>query len=352
MLRALAIALTIVLCHGAASAQSGGSMGSSDFSGGGSSGGSSSSSSGSSGGSSGSSEPSRPPSAATFGVPDAELGAAFFVAPDVPSNERDVTARGADRAFSVWCGATPMMFFALLGLAWAFGTTAAQRRARMIARSQGPCEVRRVSIGFDWSVRRDLQAALDRMASTMSLEGSEGRREGARAAAAHLAAALGGARFASFQSYRVTLGECEARFQTLATDLRSRFKHETAGVRAHGSALDFQARATEGEGLVVVSVIVATDRWMEPLPTTMDRDAIAAAVAQLGRIQAPNVYALEIVWSPSLENDRMSSLELEASYPELQALDGVPKLGRVVCDYCRAPFPAELGRCPGCGAPR
>lgn len=259
---------------------------------------------------------------------------------------------GGDRFACAFCGTTPLFFLGLMALSWVLGTTAAQRRARVIARSQGPCEVRRVSIGFDWSVRRELQAALDRMASTMSLDGSEGRREGARAIAAQLQQALAGARFACFQSYRVRMNECEARFQTIASSLRSRFKRETAGERSHGAAPEVQARADEGQGMVVASIVVATDRWLEPLPATMDRAAIATALAQLGRIDAPKVFALEVVWSPSLEDDRLSSLELESFYPELQALDDVPRLGRVACEYCRAPYPAELARCPGCGAPK
>ncbi|MBZ0116745.1 MAG: DUF1517 domain-containing protein, partial [Sandaracinaceae bacterium] len=78
----------------------------------------------------------------------------------------------------------------------------------------------------------------------------------------------------------------------------------------------------------------------------------AAALLAFGQIAAPRVFALEVVWSPSVEDDRMSSLELEAFYPEMQPLEGEPKLGRVVCDWCSAPYPAELARCPGCGGPR
>lgn len=355
----LAFALTLVvalLVAGGASAQTGGSFGSSDFgssgggsssSGGGSSYESSSSSSGSGGGA-----PARPDSAATFSVPGAELGSPWITEPEVPDAERAVTGRGIDRVLGAWCAATPLMLLGLVALSWVTGRTPAERRARAIAEAEGPCEVRRVSIGFDWSVRRELQAALDRMASASSIEGSEGRRRAAREVTRHLHAALSGARFACFQSYRVGKAECEARFQRLATDLRARFTRETAGARSHGEAPAMRARADEGEGLVVVSLVVATDRWLGALPRAMDRAAIASALMSSGNIEAPTVFALEVVWSPSVEEDRLSSLELEASYPELQLLDGVPRLGRVSCDYCRAPYPAELPRCPGCGGPR
>ena len=61
---------------------------------------------------------------------------------------------------------------------------------------------------------------------------------------------------------------------------------------------------------------------------------------------------MEVIWSPAEELDRMSSLELEAKYPELQRLDDAAALGRVACGYCRAPFPGDLAQCPACGAPR
>ena len=61
--------------------------------------------------------------------------------------------------------------------------------------------------------------------------------------------------------------------------------------------------------------------------------------------------ALEVIWTPSTENDRMSSAELEVLYPELRRMDENTVIGRVFCGYCAQPFPAEILRCPSCGAP-
>lgn len=47
----------------------------------------------------------------------------------------------------------------------------------------------------------------------------------------------------------------------------------------------------------------------------------------------------------------MSSLELEEKYPELKAIDPKSITGRVFCAFCSGPFPAELIKCPHCGAP-
>jgi len=63
------------------------------------------------------------------------------------------------------------------------------------------------------------------------------------------------------------------------------------------------------------------------------------------------LIALEVIWSPSAENDRLSSVELEVLYPELHRVAENTMIGRVFCGFCAAPYPAELQRCPSCGAP-
>ena len=82
---------------------------------------------------------------------------------------------------------------------------------------------------------------------------------------------------------------------------------------------------------------------------TPDAAQIRQSLQDRAAILPQQLVALEVVWSPADDNDRMSSYELEQRYPELQRVsDGV---GRVACAYCRAPFPRELGRCPSCGGP-
>jgi hypothetical protein len=71
----------------------------------------------------------------------------------------------------------------------------------------------------------------------------------------------------------------------------------------------------------------------------------------LGGIGAMNLVALEVIWSPAAEEDRMSTAELEVLYPELRRIDEATFVGRVFCDYCDYPYAAELGKCPQCGAP-
>ncbi|MEZ4252764.1 MAG: DUF1517 domain-containing protein [Polyangiales bacterium] len=131
-----------------------------------------------------------------------------------------------------------------------------------------------------------------------------------------------------------------SRFHALTQDLRARFKHETVGAGHRAPA--YAAGREEGEGLVVVSLLV-TGEPTKPLPTTLD---LAAA---LDAFEARGPLGVELIWSPSEPEDRMSSAELETLYPELTPLSA--QVGRVACRMCGALHARELGRCPACGAP-
>jgi hypothetical protein len=67
---------------------------------------------------------------------------------------------------------------------------------------------------------------------------------------------------------------------------------------------------------------------------------------------ASDLVAIEIIWQPAEDADRLSSMELEAKYPppELIPITGA-LVGKTFCTYCGGPFPAELVSCPHCGAP-
>ncbi len=72
---------------------------------------------------------------------------------------------------------------------------------------------------------------------------------------------------------------------------------------------------------------------------------------RLGAMTPTQMVALEVIWSPAAENDRMSSAELEVLYPELKKIDESTIAGRVFCGFCGGPFAAELLECTHCGAP-
>ncbi|MCA9609992.1 MAG: DUF1517 domain-containing protein [Myxococcales bacterium] len=340
--------LLILWVAAPASAQTGGSFGSNDF-GGGSSGSSGSSSGGGSwesSGSSGSGEASQPTSAATLSLPSAEPGERYLVPGEVARSDAERDAKDRTGDWVMLAGTTGSFLF--FGLVFGYGLFVAGKDR--YAAPEGPFEVRRVSVAFDWTARARIQEELARAAASFG-PGAGGRRVASAETARALASACGAARYGAFQTFRGKAAEAEARFQRIATDLRARYRHETAGARAAGPIPEVRARADEGEGLVVVTMIVGWNGHMPRLPARLDPGAAAAAFAGLSPT-GPEVVALEVIWSPALDQDRMSSAELEMLYPELVRLDAGTDVGRFSCTFCHAVYPSELGQCPACGAPR
>jgi len=204
---------------------------------------------------------------------------------------------------------------------------------------------RRVSIAFDWTARPALQAALAGMAKRLDMRSRDGLHAALRETSALLTAHAGSARYATWE---LSSGDARTWFQSKTNDARARFKtelHRNAQAQVDRARV---ARPDEGAGLVVVTVLVASKVPLTSAPSVVSPEALARLFATFAPSRAADTLAVEVVWSPAAENDRMSSLELELFYPDLQRMgDGV---GRRQCAYCRAPFPAELGRCPACGA--
>lgn len=149
--------------------------------------------------------------------------------------------------------------------------------------------------------------------------------------------------------------QAERHFRSIASEMRSRFKVETVravdGRVVSTNAPELRARPEEGAGLVLVTLIVAATRELPDITKAADARELRGLLRKLGSLNARDMVALEVIWSPSADNDRMSSAELEVLYPELRRMDENTVVGRVFCGYCAQPFPAELLRCPSCGAP-
>jgi uncharacterized membrane protein len=226
-------------------------------------------------------------------------------------------------------------------------TTLAPRRAGAGSRTvaaAGPAM--RVSIAFDWTARAQLQSALASMASRFDMRTRPGLTEASRAIATLLDQHASAARYVSWE---LSTGDARSWFQNRTNDLRARFRAELVRNDAVTQSPAFRAREDEGQGLVVVTVVVAGKTPIRPPSAAFDLPSLRAAIAAIADHPAGQTLALEVIWSPAAENDRMSSYELEKLYPELQRIsEGV---GARQCPYCRGPFPAELGKCPSCGAP-
>ncbi|CAN5146653.1 hypothetical protein BH11MYX1_BH11MYX1_44710 [soil metagenome] len=152
------------------------------------------------------------------------------------------------------------------------------------------------------------------------------------------------------------LAHQKVRFDHHVDDARVRFREETIsnvqGVTAGRVASEYTPRSDEGAGLILVSIIGAARRELYTVGEIASGYDLSNALEALGTLDPFTLIAVEIVWQPAEDTDRMSSIELEARYPppQLIPLQGA-LVGRTFCLFCGAPFPAELVSCPHCGAP-
>jgi uncharacterized membrane protein len=215
--------------------------------------------------------------------------------------------------------------------------------------------VTQISIGLDWRARATLQQQLMALAQRGDTRSPQGLANLLSETVLNLRRNEMSWLYASYRDGGVHAPQqAQGTFQQLANEARSRFRSEL--VRGTGGQVNvtdapaLQARADEGKGTVVVTIVLATRRPMQGWMTA-DANQIRTALADRGTITAQQMVALEVVWSPAAENDRMSTAELEQFYPEMKLIDPNSIAGRVFCAYCNGPFPAELLNCPHCGAP-
>jgi uncharacterized membrane protein len=153
-----------------------------------------------------------------------------------------------------------------------------------------------------------------------------------------------------------TLGETKPAYDRFVDDARSRFQYETIsneqGQRRITAGPDITPHSFEGEGLILVTLVIAARTQLYTVSFIRDGEDLRKALEAVSYVSAAQLVAVDIVWSPSEENDRMSSMELEARYPRPEMIPITGALvGKTFCAYCSGPFPAELRSCPHCGAP-
>lgn len=345
--------LAVFLTAGGAQAQStGGSFGGGNFGGSGSSG-SSSGSSGSSGSWGGG-------SSSGSGSWGGGSSGGYSSSNDYGSGSNSSSGRGKGMGLGGVC-CFLMFFGGIIGL-----VLLSKLRGGKASAGAGPAQggnysgpdamhVNRLSLGIDWRARRDLQETLKRLAETGDTQSPQGLAHLLRETVLALRRAEMSWLFVAQEnlgSFRPQ--EAQQKFQMAAMKMRAAFQKElvrgAAGQVQTQDTPEMQARATEGEGTVVVHLIIAAKR---ALPTMANPDAnqIRMGLDNRAAITAQQLVALEVVWSPAAENDRMSSAELEQFYPDMRLIDPMSIAGRLFCTYCQGPFAMELLTCPHCGAP-
>lgn len=198
----------------------------------------------------------------------------------------------------------------------------------------------RVTMAFDWNARPALQGVLKMLAET-PIETDRQRRDLVAELANELQTHSRSARYLHVKQVHGSPDEIERLLRDEASGLRARYSVETVG-RSRKAVRVF-ARPIEGKGLLVVSVLLG---YTHKLPLRHAWSSVDQSLRSLRT--GPPVQMLEVVWSPSEDNDRLSSAELEVLYPELEPLDA--RLGRTSCQSCAAVYALELEKCPSCGS--
>jgi uncharacterized membrane protein len=209
-------------------------------------------------------------------------------------------------------------------------------------------------LGIDWHARGALQKKLAALAAKKLGGTAEGRAKMLHEVVLALMRAELSWLYAAFEPAALAPAEAESRFLEACNKARSRFRREL--IRNEGSELTTEEtgavaiRPEEGAGTVVVSVILVTRQPLSGRPGMSDAAEIRAALADRATVTSMDLVAIEVVWSPAAEDDRMSTSELEQHYPELVLIDPKSIAGRIFCPYCGGAFAMELLNCPHCGA--
>jgi len=213
-----------------------------------------------------------------------------------------------------------------------------------------------LALGLDWRARRAIQGELRGLAISSETSRKRGLVHLTRRVARLLLRAKPSWVYGGALNYsrRLSAREAEAAFRRATTDAASRYREEVLrnlrGQRSHQPASESRARSEEGPGLLVVTLAVAARRELPDVRDVRDAFCLSAALSSIAQLRWEELVAVEVIWSPAVEDDRMSSAELEILYPELRKIEDSSMVGRVFCRSCGGPYAAELRRCPYCAS--
>lgn len=337
---AAAVAVGLFAAAGRAQAQSGGSMGGGDWS-------SSSSSSSSGGGhSSSSSDSSYSYSGGGYSSSDSSW-----------SSGRSSGTSGGELLLILLAGGVFLVVSVI--------KSASQHRAPVMPLSMGmdstsawgraEADVTVLRFALDARVRKFVQAELARIGLSADTATAEGRAQMLREVALLLrrtrdAWVYGGA----VNEMMTDLAGAKQQFDRHVSDARGRFVHEVVrnaqGVITTASAPAVAATSADGPGLVVVTLVIAARTELFSVRAIGSGDDLRQALESASNRSANDLIAIEIIWMPAEADESLSSIAVEARYPhpDLVKLQGA-LVGKVFCQYCSGPYPAELVSCPHCG---
>jgi uncharacterized membrane protein len=190
-------------------------------------------------------------------------------------------------------------------------------------RAPNAIDVQAIALGLDHRARREVQGAMKRIA----IDGDTGTKRGL----VRMWGDAGGVLLAAEGSW--THGHAEGgpprapadaqkHFVEVAHRARSRFPVET--IRASAGAVlrspPPEVAASDEPGVVLVTVVVASKKELPDVGDATSRASLRAGLEALGAIEESDLVAMEVVWSPSEEGDRVSPAQIEARHPEIRRL--------------------------------
>jgi uncharacterized membrane protein len=210
-------------------------------------------------------------------------------------------------------------------------------------------------LALDWKVRAHVQQEMMRIARTTKTSSQTGLVFMLREVALTLRRARDSWVYAGVVNAKPsTPANAETLFRQHAQQAREGFTHEL--IRAHGGDLttaaapaELGARPEEGPGLVVITMVVAARTALVDFHDPSNAEEVRRWLEAISGLTTANLAAVEVIWTPAAEDDRMSSVELETFYPEMKRIRGETVVGKTDCRYCGGRFPAELLSCPHCG---
>lgn len=261
-------------------------------------------------------------------------------------------------------GASPVVIFVFIVIVlvvFAVQAASSGRSPLVVGDSYSPpmdaVDVTVLRIAIDGRARKFVQTELKRIAQAADTGTAGGRVIMLREVALmlrklHDAWVYGGAVNEPMRSIQ----QAKTVFDRHVDDARARFREETIrneqGSITRTQASEYSPRSDEGAGLILVTLVVAARRELFTVQRIGSGDDLRQALESASQMSPTSLVAIEIIWQPSEDEDRLSSMELEAKYPRPDLIPIQNALvGKTFCSYCGGPFPAELVSCPHCGAP-
>ncbi len=190
--------------------------------------------------------------------------------------------------------------------------------------------IAKVQVGL-LSSARGLQADLQRLGETANTGSTEGLTQVLQETTLSLLRHPEYWVYGGTEMSQAGLNAAEAQFNRLALSERSKFGEETlsnvnnqlrqasaqaaiAGAEAGGVLT--QSEQQPGE-YIVVTLLVAAQGSLK-LPTINTSDDLRQAISQVGAVSSDQLLALEVLWTPQMEGDTLSSDDMLTEYPSLR----------------------------------